>query len=88
MIGEYLGFVGYFCFAAGATLATDRHVSSLASWEAVMNRHDLVHFAPCLGSMVLYFASTRLSKHPVSTRGRAAGKGRRTDFPQHFQTHS
>ena len=85
VIGGYLGFVGYFCFAAGATLATDRHVSSLASWEAVMNRHDLVHFAPCLGSMVLYFASTRLSKHPVSTRGRAAGKGRRTDFPQRFQ---
>lgn len=82
VIGGYLGFVGYFCFAAGATLATDRHVSSLASWEAVMNRHDLVHFAPCLGSMVLYFASTRLSKHPVSTRGRAAGRGRRTDLPQ------
>jgi hypothetical protein len=40
VVGGYLGYVGYFCLAAGVGLGTSTHIEGFATWTALLAKGE------------------------------------------------
>ncbi|KAK9824383.1 hypothetical protein WJX72_009880 [[Myrmecia] bisecta] len=58
VIGGYLGYVGYFCFSAGVSLAVGEQMGSLASWLQLADRGTALKLAPAVASMLVLMLVT------------------------------
>ncbi|KAI8470530.1 MAG: hypothetical protein J3K34DRAFT_255209 [Monoraphidium minutum] len=60
VVGGYLGYVGYFCLAAGVGLGAGVQVGSFSSWLNLFARDPLIKLAPTVVSaLVLMLTMTR-----------------------------
>eukprot|EP00879_Flechtneria_rotunda_P026975 GHRR01028828.1.p1 GENE.GHRR01028828.1~~GHRR01028828.1.p1 ORF type:complete len:515 (+),score=170.87 GHRR01028828.1:54-1547(+) len=60
VVGGYLGYVGYFCLAAGIGLGCNTNIDSFSSWSHLAHRDALIKFAPTLAAaLVLWVCMTR-----------------------------
>ncbi|PRW58410.1 sulfate transporter [Chlorella sorokiniana] len=66
VVGGYLCFVGYFCLAAGVSLATGLHVGDLSSWAQLASRDALIKLAPALGMVLLITAVLHRVRSPFA----------------------
>ncbi len=67
VVGGYLGFVGYFCFASGVSLATNMRIASPASWIALcQDRGALLLLAPAVLTWLVLWVGTARFRHPLA----------------------
>lgn len=66
VVGGYLCFVGYFCLAAGMSLATGRHIDGLSSWAQLASRDALLKLAPALAMVLLITAVLHRVRSPFA----------------------
>ncbi|KAK9845864.1 hypothetical protein WJX81_004564 [Elliptochloris bilobata] len=67
-VGGYLGYVGYFCFAAGISLACGIEVGSFTSWAKLADADALMRLAPTMGATALLLAAMKLAPLCTGTR--------------------
>ncbi|KAF6261741.1 hypothetical protein COO60DRAFT_1699671 [Scenedesmus sp. NREL 46B-D3] len=60
VVGGYLGYVGYFCLAAGIGLGCSTTINTFSSWANLFGHDALVKLIPtCAAAMVLWLSMTR-----------------------------
>jgi sulfate permease, SulP family len=70
VVAGYLGYVGYFCFAAGAAQATGLPIRSPASWVLLVTRHDAYSKeAATLAAYLAIFYAIKVVKTPRALPG-------------------
>ncbi|BDA44720.1 Uncharacterized protein C24H6.11c [Coccomyxa sp. Obi] len=63
-IGGYLGYVGYFCIAAGVALACDVEIDSFTSWKHLANQDALIKLVPAVGATAALLLTLKHSRNP------------------------
>lgn len=67
VIGGYLAFVGYFCLAAGVSLASGVHIDEdPMTWAGLASADALLHLVPALLLLLLITAVQRRFSHPLA----------------------
>lgn len=66
VIGGYLAFVGYFCVAAGAGLASDVPIEAIADWAKLLEREPLTRLLPAILAAYAIFAVQRRCQSPFA----------------------
>eukprot|EP00878_Enallax_costatus_P013193 GHUV01013790.1.p1 GENE.GHUV01013790.1~~GHUV01013790.1.p1 ORF type:complete len:1035 (+),score=287.38 GHUV01013790.1:628-3732(+) len=60
VVGGYLGYVGYFCLAAGIGLGCNTTINTFTSWGNLLHKDALIKFIPTfLAALVLWVCMTR-----------------------------
>ncbi|KAK9845896.1 hypothetical protein WJX81_005443 [Elliptochloris bilobata] len=68
VVGGYLGYVGFFCLAAGISLACDVEIGSFASWGNLANVDALSKLAPTLAATLLLWSTMKFAPLCAGTR--------------------
>lgn len=58
IVGGYLAFVGFFCLAAGVSIASGVQLPTLASWQGLLTADALLKLAPALAFVLLIILVT------------------------------
>ncbi|KAK9811232.1 hypothetical protein WJX72_000395 [[Myrmecia] bisecta] len=66
VVGGYLGYVGYFCLAAGVALATGAEVNTFTSWTHILHPDALIKLAPAAAATLLMLGTMRFARHPLA----------------------
>lgn len=65
VVAGYLGYVGYFCLAAGAAQSSGKPVSSLPSWTLLLEPDAWTRTAAGFASFAFIYATLRNWRHPL-----------------------
>eukprot|EP00208_Stichococcus_sp_RCC1054_P002786 CAMPEP_0206138434 /NCGR_PEP_ID=MMETSP1473-20131121/3325_1 /ASSEMBLY_ACC=CAM_ASM_001109 /TAXON_ID=1461547 /ORGANISM="Stichococcus sp, Strain RCC1054" /LENGTH=727 /DNA_ID=CAMNT_0053531873 /DNA_START=75 /DNA_END=2255 /DNA_ORIENTATION=- len=69
VVGAYLGYVGYFCIAAGIGLGVSEDIGSILSWRLLFQRLPLIKLAPTLASTAALLLTLKCSRNPLALPG-------------------
>eukprot|EP00884_Botryococcus_braunii_P017695 jgi/Botrbrau1/4609/Bobra.60_2s0094.1 len=66
VVGGYLGYVGYFCLAAGVALACGVEVDSFPSWANLLAKDPAIKFVPTLAATAAMYLTMNYVSHPMA----------------------
>ena len=65
VVAGYLGYVGYFCLAAGAAQSSGKMVTTLPTWSPIFESDCIVRTAAGFSSFLFIYFTIRFWKHPL-----------------------
>ena len=65
VVAGYLGYVGYFCLAAGAAQSSGQPISSLPSWLLLLSEDAWLPSLAGFGSFIFIYVTLRNWRHPL-----------------------
>lgn len=65
VVAGYLGYVGYFCLAAGAAQSSGKIVTTLPTWAAIFQPDCAIRTAAGFVSFLFIYFTIRFWKHPL-----------------------
>ncbi|KAK9810835.1 hypothetical protein WJX73_000129 [Symbiochloris irregularis] len=66
VVAGYLGYVGYFCLAAGISLACNVEVDSFLSWRNLFSLDAAMRLGPAVASTLLLWTTIKFARHPAA----------------------
>lgn len=66
VVGGYLGYVGYFCLAAGVALACGVEVDSFSSWANLFAKDPAIKFVPTVAATAAMYLTMNYVSHPLA----------------------
>ncbi|KAF8062987.1 hypothetical protein HT031_003826 [Scenedesmus sp. PABB004] len=64
VVGGYLGYVGYFCLAAGIGLGSNVQIGSFTSWGQLLDHDALIKFVPTFAAALVLWACMTRARSP------------------------
>jgi sulfate permease, SulP family len=65
VVAGYLGYVGYFCLAAGAAQSSGKLVTTLPTWGAIFESDCILRTTAGFVSFLFIYFTIRYWKHPL-----------------------
>jgi MFS superfamily sulfate permease-like transporter len=66
VVGGYLGYVGYFCLAAGVALACGVEVDTFPSWANLFAKEPAIKFVPTFAATAALYLTMNYVAHPLA----------------------